>query len=106
MRASLFTSGRTTKASPVDDARRVSRDERMIDQIDERLKTWVASIVGDVPVAFTPPREAQAEPVVHLYLMKIVPVLANPDPNRLPRQVKLCYLIVVRAADPAAAHKL
>jgi len=78
----------------------------MIDQIDERLKTWVASIVGDVPVAFTPPREAQADPVVHLYLMKIVPVLANPDPNRLPRQVKLCYLIVVRAADPAAAHKL
>ena len=31
----------------------------MIDQIDERLKTWVASVVGDVNVAFTPPGEAQ-----------------------------------------------
>jgi len=78
----------------------------MIDQIDERLKTWVQSVVGSVTVALTPPREAQADPVVHLYLMKMVPVLATPDASRLPRQVKLHYLVAVRAADPDQVHKL
>ena len=78
----------------------------MIDQIDERLKAWVESVVGDVAVAFTPPGDAQADPVVHLYLMKIIPVLAAPDATRLPKQVKLCYLVVVRSADPEQMHKL
>jgi hypothetical protein len=78
----------------------------MIDQIDERLKTWVQSVVGSVPVALTPPTETQADPVVHLYLMKIVPVLAAPDATRLPKQVKLHYLVVVRAADLDQAHRL
>jgi hypothetical protein len=78
----------------------------MIDQIDERLKTWVVSVLGDVNVALTPPGEAQDDPVVHLYLMKIVPVLATQDASRPPKQVKLHYLITVRATDPEPAHKL
>jgi hypothetical protein len=78
----------------------------MIDQIDERLKTWVQSVVGTVTVALTPPRDAQTDPVVHLYLMKIVPVLATHDVTHLPRQVKLHYLVAVRAADPTTTHNL
>ncbi|MBI1257366.1 MAG: hypothetical protein GC204_07840 [Chloroflexi bacterium] len=78
----------------------------MIDQIDERLKTWVTSVVGAVNVAFTSPGEMQADPVVHLYLMKIVPVLATQDASHPPKQVKLHYLVAVRAADPEATHKL
>jgi hypothetical protein len=80
----------------------------MIDQIDERLKAWVTSVSGAVDVAFAPPRAAQgdSDPVVHLYLMKIAPVLATPDTTRPPKQVKLHYLVAVRAADPVQAHNL
>ncbi|MEO8392029.1 MAG: hypothetical protein ABI700_03465 [Chloroflexota bacterium] len=78
----------------------------MIDQIDERLKAWVAGVLGDVSIALTPPRETQDDPVVHLYLMKIVPTLATQDASRPPKQVKLHYLITVRAAAPEQSHKL
>ncbi len=83
----------------------------MIDQIDEQLKAWVTSVAGSVTIALTPPRDTsqtlpQADPVVHVYLMGIVPALAAPDPKKLPRQVMLDYLIAVRGNDPEQAHKL
>src|SRR5436190_2759699 len=78
----------------------------MIDQIDERLKAWVENVLGAVDIALTPPRETQPDPVVHLYLLQLVPALATPDNRRLPRQVMLHYLVAVRAAEPERAHQL
>ncbi len=84
----------------------------MIDQVDARLTAWIANVVGTVSVALTPPRETQTEPVVHLYLMQVVPALASPDSKHprdarfRPEQVMLSYLVAVRAAEPEQAHKL
>ncbi|HVU10718.1 MAG TPA: carboxypeptidase-like regulatory domain-containing protein, partial [Phototrophicaceae bacterium] len=67
----------------------------------------VTSVAGSVTVALTPPRDPpQVDPVVHVYLMGIVPALTAPDPRKLPRQVMLDYLIAVRGSDPERAHKL
>lgn len=78
----------------------------MIDQIDERLKAWVETVLGSVPVTFAPPRDALADPVVHLYLTQVVPALAAPDARRSPARVMLHYLVAVRAEDSLAVHRL
>lgn len=78
----------------------------MIDEVDARLKTWVENVLGTVDVALTPPRETQTDPVVHLYLLQVVPELSSPDGKRSPVQVMLHYLITVRAEQPEQAHKL
>lgn len=78
----------------------------MIDEVDARLKTWVENVLGTVDVTLTPPREAQTDPVVHLYLLHIVPSLSSPDGKRAPVQVMLHYLVAVRAAQPEQAHRL
>lgn len=78
----------------------------MIDQFDARLKVWVETVAGGAAVTFAPPRDAQTDPVVHLYLYQIVPTLSAPDVRRSPQRVMLHYLVAVRAADPQVAHKL
>ena len=85
----------------------------MIDQVDAQLQTWVENVLGEVSVALTPPRDTPDDPVVHLYLMQVVPSLVTPDarmigrqPVRAPLQVMLNYLVAVRAADPQQGHKM
>ncbi|MFN8452604.1 MAG: carboxypeptidase-like regulatory domain-containing protein [Anaerolineae bacterium] len=78
----------------------------MIDEVDARLKTWVENVLGTVDIALTPPRETQTDPVIHLYLLQVVPSLTSPDGKRTPVQIMLHYLVAVRAAEPEQAHKL
>lgn len=85
----------------------------MIDTVDARLQAWVENVLGTVHVAMTPPRDTPDDPVVHLYLMQVVPALASPDARtngfqqvRSSLQVTLSYLVAVRAADVQQAHKL
>lgn len=78
----------------------------MIDVVDARLKAWVETVVGTTEVALTPPRAGQGDPVIHLYLLQVVPSLSSPDNKRTPVSVMLHYLVTARADQPEQAHKL
>jgi hypothetical protein len=78
----------------------------MIDEIDQLMVEWVASVVPDAEVVFDAPRASSAAPTVHLYLI----ALQNAVPTRRdhPRayEIALRYLVAVSAPQPQVAHRL
>lgn len=78
----------------------------MIDQIDERLSTWIEETLGGVKPLLTAPKEGDGALGVNLYLLELVdePVLRHA--NRPPGQVALRYLVTTTADDPREAHRL
>jgi hypothetical protein len=78
----------------------------MIEQIDERLKDWVGSILKDVTVSLAPPEPARKSRTVRIYLMEIVQSQVPRTIKRPPFQITLRYLVTAEDDDDQAAHRL
>lgn len=77
----------------------------MIQEMDQRLKAWVESVLGSVPLSFDPPTTTFQSGVA-LYLLELV---GSPPPRtsqRPPLQLLLRYLVTTWAEEPEAAHHL
>ncbi|HEX2906975.1 MAG TPA: Pvc16 family protein [Phototrophicaceae bacterium] len=80
----------------------------MIDQVDDFLRAWIKSIVGEINITddlFSPDNTT---PTVSLYLLQVVPRLPEQPPGRqrAPLKLTLRYLITTHAPDTAQAHRL
>jgi hypothetical protein len=78
-----------------------------IDQVDRRLEDWIRSVLGEVNVFLTPPKELQDIGGVNLYLLNLM----NAPPGRSlkelsPHRIILRYLVTVSGTDPHAMHRM
>ena len=82
----------------------------VIDQLDQRLKDWVATVTGGIVPSLAPPDDApQTDAGVSLYLIQLSPASPSPAPNgarRLPLQFVVNYLVTTWAKQPEEAHRL
>jgi len=78
----------------------------MIDDIDQLLKGWVSTVVGDAPVSLSLEEKADAGISVNLCLMDILSMPVYGQGRNLPLQVRLRYLISATAEKTEQAHKL
>lgn len=77
----------------------------MIEDADRRLKDWAESVLEDTEVSLAPPRAAEAEHVISLYLTDILPAPRTSTSRRLPLQTSLRYLVTAWADDPETEHR-
>ncbi len=78
----------------------------MIDQIDERLSTWVEGVLGGIKPQLTPPKDAEGTLAVNLYLLELVDDPLRRNTTRPPLQPALRYLVTTYADEPKDAHRL
>lgn len=79
----------------------------MIDQVDEALRKWAATVLDSDVVTFEPPNNSLDELSIHLYLIELV----DCPPSRggigsPPLQFSLRYLVTTSLGQPARAHGL
>ena len=78
----------------------------MLDQIDQRLESWVQSVVGDTAVTFLPPTEDNERPSVNLYLFELVETPPASGSRTSPLQFSVRYLLTSYGSDSAETHSL
>ncbi|AGC48258.1 hypothetical protein MYSTI_06986 [Myxococcus stipitatus DSM 14675] len=78
----------------------------MIDEVDQRLKSWVRRIAGDAPVYLGVPDRETVEHGVCLYLLELGPAPLSRGGRRTPLQISVCYLVTAGADSPERAHRL
>jgi hypothetical protein len=76
----------------------------MIDEVDHRLKAWVFSILGEVPVSLASPARSPQNGI-GLYLMELRDRPPLRGSKRSPLQFALRYLITSCAEEPEEAHR-
>ncbi len=78
----------------------------MIEQADQRLRSWVETVLGSVTVSFDPPSNKPGGEGVSLYLFEL---LSTPPPSSTklsPLQFTVRYLVTTWADTPEKAHQL
>jgi hypothetical protein len=80
-------------------------DERL-DEVDQRLKAWVASVVGDVAVSLKAPTASATGSCIGLYLIEVLPGSQPHGGTAPPLTITLRYLVTACAPEPEAAHRL
>lgn len=78
----------------------------MIDRIDDRLSTWVETVLGGIKPSFAPPADTDGSLSVNLYLLEIVDDPLRRNTSRPPLQPSLRYLVTTYATDVKDAHRL
>jgi hypothetical protein len=78
----------------------------MIDEVDQRLKTWVGRVLGDAPVSLDVPDRESVDRGVGLYLLELGPAPPPRTGRRPPLRVSLCYLVTTGGDSPERAHHL
>ncbi|HEY0093154.1 MAG TPA: carboxypeptidase-like regulatory domain-containing protein [Archangium sp.] len=78
----------------------------MIDEVDQRLKTWVGRVLGDTPVSLAVPERESVERLVGLYLLELAPAPPPRTSRRPPLRLSLCYLVTAGGDSPERAHHL
>lgn len=78
----------------------------MIDQVDDKLSSWVKTILGDIPLSLTEPAPPPSQPAVNLYLWELLDAPPLRSQQRPPLQIHLRYLVTTWAEEPATAHRL
>lgn len=76
----------------------------MIDEVDQRLKSWVGRVLGDAPVSLAVPDREGVDRGVGLYLLELGPAPPPRTARRPPLRVSLCYLITAGGDSPERAH--
>jgi hypothetical protein len=78
----------------------------MIDTVDQQLREWVATIVGDVNVSLAIPSVSGTDHTVSLYLTDILAKAPIRAAAATTHQLSLRYLVTVWAERPEDAHRL
>lgn len=78
----------------------------MIDEIDQRLETWVHDTIEGAVVSLVAPRESEDKRAVGLYLMDILHSLPVGSSRRVPLQASLRYLVTTWSKSPQEAHHM
>lgn len=78
----------------------------MIEQVDERLKDWVKSVLKDVNVSLGAPDRTRGQRTVRVYLMEIIQAQVPRGTRRPPLQFTLRYLVTADDSDDAVGHQL
>jgi len=81
----------------------------MIDEIDHRLKEWVATVIDSkYEITFSPPSANESKPLVSVYLYDMensVPGSGS-TAREIPIEVTLSYLLTVHSENQAESHKI
>jgi len=78
----------------------------LIDQMDDRLRKWVAQILGPAEVSLTGPGTKQAGNGVDLYLFELANSFPTAGSRLPPLKLELRYLVTTWAETPEEAHRL
>ena len=78
----------------------------MIEDVDQRLKDWVGTVLTDTVVSLSAPIDQGDEPLVGLYLLDMHPSPPAKGPRRRPLQILLRYLVTTSAQSPEEAHSM
>lgn len=78
----------------------------MIDEIDQRLKEWMESVMEGITVSLAPPADAQSGSGVSIYLLQLAEKPPARTVDRAPLQLALRYLVTTWADEPEEAHRL
>lgn len=79
---------------------------RMLDEVDQRLKTWVGTVLGEVPVSLHAPDRESVDAGVSLYLLELGAAPPPRTERRPPLRLSVCYLVTVGGAgSPERAHR-
>ena len=80
----------------------------LLTEADDRLRTWLGSIAGNVPVVAGPPTDDAGEPAITAHLLALEPTAPLTRGGYRPAStvVRLRYLVCASAADPTEALRL
>jgi hypothetical protein len=78
----------------------------VIDEVQQRLREWVASVVADAQISFEPPTGERTQREVSLYLVEMLPKPVARGTRTQMVQVALRYLVTATAKDPLEAATL
>jgi len=78
----------------------------MIDQLDDRLKDWIQSVIQGAEVSLAPPNGQRTGRGVGLYLMEITQSPAPSTAKRPPLQLVLRYLVTAWSDKPEDANRM
>ncbi|SEN41157.1 Pvc16 family protein [Nitrosomonas marina] len=78
----------------------------MIDEIDRRLKEWIAMVIdGQLAITFEHPGTERNQPTVSVYLYDMEYSTPNSTTREIPVQISLSYLLTVQSDDQVESHK-
>lgn len=78
----------------------------MIEEADDRLRSWAEEAVPDVELCFDLPGSSNAQPSVSLYLTRIAPAAPQRSTRRNPLDLELHYLVTAWAESTEEEHAL
>jgi hypothetical protein len=78
----------------------------VIDRIDDKLSSWIKTILGEIPLSLSEPAPPPSQPGVNLYLWELLDAPPLRGQQRPPLQIHLRYLVTTWADEPAEAHRL
>ena len=78
----------------------------MIDEIDHRLKKWLATVIDDnYQISFEAPGRVKDQPVLSVYLYAIENAAPISTTREIPFQAILSYLVTIQSKNQIEAHK-
>ncbi|MDR4513894.1 hypothetical protein [Nitrosomonas sp.] len=78
----------------------------MIDEIDSRLKEWIATVIdGKLAITFEHPGAERSQPTVSVYLYDMGYSTPNSTTREIPLQISLSYLLTVQSDNQVESHK-
>ena len=78
----------------------------MIDEIDFRLKKWIATVIdSNFQVSFDHPGKIENKPTVSVYLFKMDNSMPTSVAREIPFQVNLSYLLTVQSENQMESHQ-
>ena len=78
----------------------------LTEDVDQRLKDWVGTVLTAASVSLSPPVDQGTEPLVSLYLLDLHPSPPTKGARRRPLQILLRYLVTTSAQQPEEAHSM
>lgn len=78
----------------------------MLEEVNQRLRDWVGSLLPDVAVALSAPVDEGVATHVSFYLLDLRPSSPASGPRRSPLQIQLGYLVSTWAAESEASDSL
>ena len=77
----------------------------MIDEADDRLRSWAEEAVPDVELCFDVPGSHEARPSLSMYLTRIAPAAPQRSTRRNPLDLELHYLVTAWAESTAVCQR-